>query len=131
MKLNILKILRGAATVASMAGTSPLSAVLSVADVLSNEQPKPPLSESPLDQTVVSALHLATQAAQAGHVDPISLVMSAVDLVHPAVSPINMPTSPIANQIDEERRKVLADRQKLADGMTRIQALIAQMKAKK
>jgi len=57
--------------------------------------------------------------------------MSAVDLVHPAVSPINMPTSPIANQIDEERRKVLADRQKLADGMTRIQALIAQMKAKK
>jgi len=66
MKLNILKILRGAATVASMAGTSPLSAVLSVADVLSNEQPKPPLSESPLDQTVVSALHLATQAAQAG-----------------------------------------------------------------
>lgn len=124
MKLDILKVLRGAATVASLTGGSPLGAVIGVVNALTSEKVTQVDREpSPIDETVVSALHIATQAAQGGHTDPLSLVMTAVDLVHSAPRPNEI--------VDPDRAKVLADRRRLADGMTRIQALIAQMKARK
>lgn len=133
MKLNILKVLRGAATIASVTGGSPLGAVIGVVNALTSEKVTQVDREaSPIDETVVSALHVATQAAQSGHADPLSLVMTAVDLVHPPASGTETatPLSPVA-ALDPDRAKVLADRRRLADGMTRIQALIAQMKARK
>lgn len=130
MKLNILKVLRGAATVASFTGGSPLGAVLGVVNALTSEKvTQVDKYASPIDETVVSALHIATQAAQAGHQDPLSLVMTAVDLVHAAPVPVEVRS--VSDPTDPERVKVLADRQRLADGMTRIQALIAKMKARK
>lgn len=126
--LNILKVLRGVASVASMTGASPLGAVLSAVDLMTGDERKEPVQSSPLDDTVVSALHLATQAAQRGHADPLAILTSAVELVHPG--PTTTETQPTNVPVDPDRAKVLADRQRLNESQARVRALIQKMRAR-
>ncbi len=129
MSLNIFDVLRGVFSIAGTAGGCPVAAVLSTIDALTGQAtPQPAPAE---DSPITPALNLAMQVAQAhsaqGGQDPLAVVGAVLQLVHPEPVKPAVATAPV----DPERAKVLADRQKLQDGLSRIQALIAQMKARK
>lgn len=125
MKLNIARALNGVATVAGLTGACPLTAVLTVANALSGHHEQNPSAtspQSPLASALVTALGAAVEHKSD---DPLALVERVVDAIHPPQAPAEVVTP------GSDRAKVLADRQRLADGMARIQALIAQLPSRR